>query len=61
MIYCLVAGLSGSGELVNNAASDAERAGAAIGAGLGVMAIGGIWVIGDIILGILVLFTRPKG
>ncbi|EHU01692.1 hypothetical protein CKS_0132 [Pantoea stewartii subsp. stewartii DC283] len=47
--------------MVNNAASDAERAGAAIGAGLGVMAIGGIWVIGDIILGILVLFTRPKG
>ena len=61
MIYCLVAGLSGSGEVVTNAVSDAERAGAAIGTGLGVMAIGGIWVIGDIIPGILVLFTRPKG
>ncbi|PZD62289.1 hypothetical protein ARC310_11605 [Pantoea ananatis] len=60
MIYCLIAGLGGSGEVVNNATSDAERAGAAIGAGLGVMAIGGIWVIGDIILGMLVLFTRPK-
>ncbi|WP_394546258.1 hypothetical protein [Pantoea ananatis] len=60
MVYCLFAGLSGSGDVINNAASDAEKAGAALGAGLGLMAIGIFWVIGDIILGMLVLFTRPK-
>ncbi|GDY26403.1 MULTISPECIES: hypothetical protein [Agarivorans] len=38
----------------------AEAAGAAIGTGIGAMLISGIWVIGDIILGLFVLFTRPK-
>lgn len=61
MVYCLFAGLGGSGDVINNAASDAEKAGAALGAGLGLMAIGIFWVIGDIIIGTLVFFTRPKG
>ena len=61
MIYCLFAGLGGSGEVMNHATSDAERAGAAIGTGLGLMAIASLWVIGDIIIGILVFLTRPKG
>ncbi|HAS0824742.1 TPA: hypothetical protein O8L21_004379 [Enterobacter cloacae] len=61
MIYCLFAGLDGSGEVINHATSDAERAGAAIGTGLGLMAIASVWVIGDIIIGILVFLTRPKG
>ncbi|ASN16145.1 MULTISPECIES: hypothetical protein [Pantoea] len=61
MVYCLFAGLGGSGDVINNAASDAEKAGAALGAGLGLMAIGTLWVIGDIIIGTLVFFTRPKG
>ena len=61
MIYCLFAGLGGSGEVMSNASSDAERAGAAIGTGLGLMAIGSVWVVGDIIIGILVFLTRPKG
>ncbi|HDJ1440804.1 TPA: hypothetical protein PPN70_003247 [Serratia rubidaea] len=60
MIYSVFAGLGGSGEVINNAATDAERAGAAVGTGIGVMMLGTLWVIGDIIIGMLVLFTRPK-
>ena len=40
--------------------SEAEKAGGAVGAGLGAVLILSIWVIGDIILGLFVLFTRPK-
>ncbi|HHG6817080.1 TPA: hypothetical protein ACPXQQ_005613 [Klebsiella pneumoniae] len=61
MIYALFKGLGGTGEVINHATSEAERAGAALGAGLGMMAIGTIWVIGDIVIGILVFLTRPKG
>ena len=47
-------------EAVQSAGSDAEIAGAAIGAGLGTTMIVIMWVLGDIILGLPVLFTRPK-
>lgn len=40
--------------------SEAEQAGATIGTGIGVALLLVVWVIGDIILGLLVLFTRPK-
>lgn len=40
--------------------SGASQAGAIIGTGIGAALILGIWVIGDIILGLFVLFTRPK-
>lgn len=40
--------------------SEAERAGATIGTGLGAAVLVGMWVFGDIILGLFVLFTRPK-
>lgn len=43
-----------------DAMSEAERAGAAIGTGIGVALILGIWMIGDVILGLFVLLTRPK-
>lgn len=43
-----------------NTMNDAERAGAAVGAGLGIAILLALWVVGDIILGLLVLFTRPK-
>lgn len=39
--------------MISQASSDAERAGAALGAGLGMMAMGTIWVIGDVIIGTL--------
>ncbi|MGM1347762.1 hypothetical protein [Serratia liquefaciens] len=61
MIYSVFVGLSGSGDVINSATSEAERAGATIGTGLGVMLLGSIWVIGDIIIGTLVFLTRPKG
>lgn len=60
MIVWLVSGLGSSAEVYNSAASQAEQAGAAIGTGIGVMMILTLWVIGDIILGLFVLFTRPK-
>lgn len=61
MIYTLLVGLGGADEIINNTTSDAEKAGAVIGTGLGLIAIGGLWVIGDIIIGILVFLTKPKG
>ena len=45
---------------MNSAASDAEKAGAALGTGLGMMMVGTVWVIGDIIIGMFVFLTRPK-
>ncbi|EJI0834877.1 TPA: hypothetical protein SI496_003731, partial [Escherichia coli] len=54
-------GLGGTSEIINNATSDAEKAGAVIGTGLGLITIGSLWVIGDIIIGILVFLTKPKG
>ncbi len=60
MLVWIMAGVGGNVDTINNAASDAERAGAAIGTGIGVMFLLTIWVIGDVILGLFVLFTRPK-
>ena len=42
------------------ALSGAEQAGAAIGTGIGAAMLVTLWVVGDIILGLFVLFTRPK-
>ena len=59
MIWWLFAGtnaaLDGQDQL-----SGAELTGSQIGTGIGVMLILTVWVIGDIILGLLVLFTRPR-
>ncbi|WP_280565117.1 hypothetical protein [Chromohalobacter sp. 48-RD10] len=40
--------------------SEAEKAGAAVGGALGTGMIVTTWAFGDIILGLFVLFTRPK-
>lgn len=40
--------------------SEAQRTGAAVGTGLGITMIMVFWAIGDVILGLLVLFTRPR-
>ncbi|UUE36569.1 zinc ribbon domain-containing protein [Pectobacterium aroidearum] len=61
MIYSVFVGLGGSGDVIQNAGSDAERAGATIGTGIGLFLLGTIWVIGDIIIGMFVFLTRPKG
>jgi hypothetical protein len=60
MVASLVSGLSGSTGVYDSATSDAGRAGAAIGTGIGVTAILVFWCLGTIILGFLVLFTRGK-
>jgi hypothetical protein len=56
MVYWLVGGLISVSDIETH--SDAERVGAAIGTTLGVSMIIGLWVAGDIILGIFVLLTR---
>lgn len=59
MCWGLIKGLSNVADMP---APDTEAAqvGAAIGTGLGVTAILGIWVIGAVITGLLALMTRPK-
>lgn len=60
MLFWLISGMMGASEVVSSASSDAEQAGAAIGTGIGMFLIFTVWAIGDIILGIFVLLTRPK-
>jgi hypothetical protein len=60
MIVWLISGLAGAGEAMNNTVNDAERAGAAIGTTLGVGMLVVLWALGDVILGMFVLFTRRK-
>ena len=60
MAVGLWGGMQGAGEVLTNAQSDAERAGAAIGTTMGVGVILFIWVLGVIILGMMMLFTRGK-
>ena len=48
------------GDLANTAGSDAEIAGTAIGGAIGTSILFSLWVSGDIIIGLLVMFTRPK-
>lgn len=59
MLWWLIGGVGAATEGME-AMSEAEKAGAAMGTGIGAMMIMTIWVIGDIILGSFVLFTRPK-
>jgi hypothetical protein len=60
MLYALLSGIIGAGEAIEGASSEAERAGAGIGTMLGVGALMTFWVMGDVILGLFVLFTRRK-
>ena len=60
MIIWLISYWSEIGNLVEKSGSEAERTGAAIGATLGTGLLFGIWAVVDIILGLFVLFTRPK-
>ncbi len=60
MVIWLFSYFGNVSQLTSSAGSDAERAGAAIGATLGTGMLMGFWVLGDIILGLFVLFTRPK-
>lgn len=58
MLLWLIAGITAVPD--TQQMDEFEKAGTAIGTGIGVMAIFTIWVIGDIITGLLALMTRPK-
>jgi hypothetical protein len=60
MLWWMVSALGIVGENMANTTGDLEAAGAAIGSAIGFGMILSIWTMGDIILGLLVLFTRPK-
>ena len=60
MVWWLISGSMEASKHMSTAMSEAERAGAAIGTGLGVTMILVIWVIGAVITGLFALLTRPK-
>lgn len=60
MLAWLISYFSLIGEMMNGTASDAEKAGAAIGGSIGTGFLLTVWVIGDIILGLAALLTRPR-
>ena len=60
MVLWMFAGVDSATEDYSTLGSDAEKAGAAIGTGLGVMFLLFIWGVGDLILGLMVLFTRGE-
>lgn len=60
MLFWFISAMGSTAEVVESATSEAERAGAAIGTGIGMMLLFGIWGFGDIVGGIFLLLTRPK-
>lgn len=60
MLVWFIGGINSASELARQATSEAERAGASIGTGIGAAFLLFIWAIGDIITGLLALMTRPK-
>ncbi|WP_374679433.1 zinc ribbon domain-containing protein [Hymenobacter sp. J193] len=60
MMYWLFAGVGAAADSMSTATSEAEKAGAAVGTGLGAFMILLIWFFGDVIIGALVFFTRAK-
>lgn len=60
MAWSLIAGLGGAGEVAQGAATEAERAGAAIGTAIGAGMILAFWFLGAAVLGMMVYFSRGK-
>lgn len=52
--------MGGAAETAENYTSDAEKTGAAIGTGLGMMFLLFIWALGAVVLGSITYFTRAK-
>jgi hypothetical protein len=60
MLIAVVSGLGSVGQDMDGAASDMERDAMAAGAGLGMAFLLMVWAAGDVVLGLLVLLTRPS-
>ena len=60
MLFAVIMGISSTTDQMDSAITDAERAGTAIGATLGLGMILSVWFFGAVILGIMMLFTRGK-
>jgi hypothetical protein len=60
MVLWIFGAVSGGGDVVDNAATDAEAAGAALGTAMGTGILMILWLVGDVVLGLFVLFTHPK-
>ncbi|MBK9928820.1 MAG: zinc ribbon domain-containing protein [Saprospiraceae bacterium] len=60
MLWFFITGVGEAAKSIHTADSEAGQAGAAIGTGIGAMFVIGIWVAGDVILGLMTLLTRPK-
>lgn len=61
MVWWLFSAIGIANEAIESSQSGAEQAGAAIGSGIGTFLIMIIWIFGDIVLGLFVMFTKPKG
>ena len=61
MLLWVITSMNAASDVTTKAVSEAEKAGAAIGTGIGMTFLMVIWAIGDIITGMLALMTRPKG
>lgn len=60
MLVWFIGGMASASKGIENATTEAEQAGAAIGAGLGAIFIIFIWIAGAVILGIMAFLTRAK-
>lgn len=60
MVIWLIGYLNQIGNVIGEATSEAARAGTAVGGTIATTMLLVIWVMGDIILGLFVLLTRPK-
>lgn len=60
MIYAVFSGLVNVGSEYDAGMSEAEQAGFAAGTTVGLGLLLMLWALGDVVLGMLVLFTRPK-
>ena len=60
MLAWFVGGLMQAGGVVAGASSEAERAGATLGTAVGIGMVLTLWVMGDCILALFVVFTRGR-
>lgn len=60
MALSLFVGLNGAAQKTANYHTPAEQTGVAIGTGIGVAMVLFVWVLGTVILGFMMMFTRGR-